>query len=117
MQIDKNYKVKISIIDENKESTENNEIKILRNYSKEVFKSFVEISPKEIVLQAAQRQKYIDQSQSLNLMIDPSVSAKQINQLYLYAWEEGIKTLYYQFSKSSAKDFARNILECSSCEG
>jgi len=85
--------------------------------SKAVFKSFVEITPKELVLQAAQRQKYIDQSQSLNLMIDPSVSAKQINQLYLYAWEEGVKTLYYQFSKSSAQDFARNILECSSCEG
>jgi ribonucleoside-diphosphate reductase alpha chain len=82
-----------------------------------VFKSFVEISPKEIVLQAAQRQKYIDQSQSLNLMIDPSVSAKDINKLYMYAWEEGVKTLYYQFSKSSAQDFARNILECSSCEG
>jgi ribonucleoside-diphosphate reductase alpha chain len=81
-----------------------------------VFKSFVEISPKEIVLQAAQRQKYIDQSQSLNLMIDPSVSAKDINKLYLYAHEEGIKTLYYQFSKSSAQDFARNILECVSCE-
>ena len=85
--------------------------------TKEVFKSFVEISPKEIVLQAAQRQKYIDQSQSLNLMIDPSVSAKDINKLYMYAWEEGVKTLYYQFSKSSAQDFARNILECSSCEG
>jgi ribonucleoside-diphosphate reductase alpha chain len=85
--------------------------------TKGVFKSFVEITPKELVLQAAQRQKYIDQSQSLNLMIDPSVSAKQINQLYLYAWEEGVKTLYYQFSKSSAQDFARNILECSSCEG
>jgi ribonucleoside-diphosphate reductase alpha chain len=85
--------------------------------TKAVFKSFVEISPKEIVLQAAQRQKYIDQSQSLNLMIDPSVSAKDINKLYMYAWEEGVKTLYYQFSKSSAQDFARNILECSSCEG
>lgn len=85
--------------------------------TKSVFKSFVEITPKELVLQAAQRQKYIDQSQSLNLMIDPSVSAKQINQLYLYAHEEGVKTLYYQFSKSSAQDFARNILECASCEG
>ena len=85
--------------------------------TKAVFKSFVEITPKELVLQAAQRQKYIDQSQSLNLMIDPSVSAKQINQLYLYAHEEGVKTLYYQFSKSSAQDFARNILECASCEG
>ena len=84
--------------------------------TKEVFKSFIEISPKEIVLQAAQRQKFIDQSQSLNLMIDPSVPAKDINQLYLYAHEEGVKTLYYQFSQSSAQAFARNILECASCE-
>ena len=53
--------------------------------TKNVFKSFIEISPKEIILQAAQRQKYIDQSQSLNLMIHPSVPAKDINQLYLYA--------------------------------
>ena len=85
--------------------------------TKEVFKSFVEIPQKELVLQAAQRQKYIDQSQSLNLMIDPSVPARDINQLYIYAWKEGIKTLYYQFSKSSAQAFSRNILECSSCEG
>ena len=85
--------------------------------TKAVFKSFVEITPKELVLQAAQRQKYIDQAQSLNLMIDPSVSARDINQLYLYAWKEGVKTLYYQFSQSSAQAFSRNILECSSCEG
>ena len=85
--------------------------------TKAVFKSFVEISPKEIILQAAQRQKFIDQSQSLNIMIHPSVPAKDINQLYLYAHEEGVKTLYYQFSQSSAQSFARNILECSSCEG
>jgi len=84
--------------------------------TKEVFKSFIEISPKEIILQGAQRQKFIDQSQSLNLMIHPSVPAKDINQLYLYAHEEGVKTLYYQFSQSSAQSFARNILECVSCE-
>jgi ribonucleoside-diphosphate reductase alpha chain len=84
--------------------------------TKEVFKSFIEISPKEIILQAAQRQVFIDQSQSLNLMIHPSVPAKDINQLYLYAHEEGVKTLYYQFSQSSAQSFARNILECVSCE-
>lgn len=84
--------------------------------TKEVFKSFVEITPKEIVLQAAQRQKFIDQSQSLNLMIHPSVPAKDINKLYLYAHEEGIKTLYYQFSQSSAQSFARDILDCVSCE-
>ncbi len=84
--------------------------------TKEVFKSFIEISPKELILQAAQRQKFIDQSQSLNLMIHPSVPAKDINKLYLYAWEEGIKTLYYQFSQSAAQSFARDINECVSCE-
>lgn len=84
--------------------------------TKEVFKSFLEIAPKELVLQASQRQKFVDQSQSLNLMIHPSVPAKDINQLYLYAWEEGVKTLYYQFSQSSAQSFSRNILECVSCE-
>lgn len=84
--------------------------------TKEVFKTFSEISPKEIVLQAAQRQKYIDQAQSLNLSIDPSVPAKDINMLYIYAHEEGVKTLYYQYNKSSAQEFSRNILECKSCE-
>jgi ribonucleoside-diphosphate reductase alpha chain len=85
--------------------------------SKEVFKTFLEISPKEIILQAAQRQKFIDQAQSLNITIHPSIPVKDINQLYLYAWEEGIKTLYYQFSQSSAQSFVRNILECASCSG
>lgn len=84
--------------------------------TKNVFKSFIEISPKEIILQAAQRQKFIDQSQSLNLMIHPSIPTKDINQLYLYAHEEGIKTLYYQFSQSSAQSFSRDILDCVSCE-
>ena len=85
--------------------------------TKEVFKSFIEISPKEIILQGAQRQKFIDQSQSLNLMIHPSVSGREINKLYLYAWKEGIKTLYYQFSQSSAQSFARKINDCVSCQG
>jgi ribonucleoside-diphosphate reductase alpha chain len=84
--------------------------------TKNVFKSFVEISPSEIILQAAQRQKFIDQSQSLNLMIHPSIPTKDINRLYLYAHEEGVKTLYYQFSQSSAQSFSRNIMECASCE-
>ncbi len=85
--------------------------------TKEVFKSFIEISPSELILQAGQRQQFIDQSQSLNLMIHPSVPAKDINQLYLKAHELGVKTLYYQFSQSSAQSFSRNILECASCEG
>lgn len=83
--------------------------------TKEVFKSFVEISPKELVIQAAQRQKFIDQSQSLNLMIHPSIDTKEINKLYLFAWEEGVKTLYYQFSQSAAQSFSRDINYCDSC--
>lgn len=84
--------------------------------TKEVFKSFIEISPKELIIQAAQRQKFIDQSQSLNLMIHPKIPAKEINKLYIFAWEEGIKTLYYQFSQSAAQNFAREINECVSCQ-
>jgi len=85
--------------------------------TKEVFKSYIEISPKELILQAAQRQEFIDQSQSLNLMIHPSIPIKEINKLYIYAWEEGVKTLYYQFSQSAAQSFSRDINSCSSCEG
>ena len=85
--------------------------------TKAVFKSFIELSPKEIIIQAGARQKFIDQAQSLNLMIHPTVPAKDINQLYLFAHESGVKTLYYQFSMSSAQAFSRNILECVSCEG
>lgn len=84
--------------------------------TKEVFKSFIEITPKEVILQAAQRQQFIDQSQSVNLTIHPSVSAKEINKLYIYAWQEGVKTLYYQFSQNAAQSFSRQINECKSCE-
>ena len=84
--------------------------------TKEVFKTFMEISPKELIIQASQRQRYIDQGQSLNLIIHPSIPTKDINQLYLYAHESGVKTLYYQYSQNSAQAFSRNILECVSCE-
>jgi ribonucleoside-diphosphate reductase alpha chain len=83
-------------------------------HEKSVFRTFSEINQKILIKQAADRQKYIDQSQSLNLMIDPSISTKELNALYLYAWEEGIKTLYYQHSMNAAQQFSRKkILESS----
>lgn len=82
---------------------------------KAVFKTFAEISPKEIIIQAAARQKFIDQGQSLNLMIGPGIPVKDVNALYIFAWEMGIKSLYYQFSVNAAQQFARNILDCASC--
>lgn len=84
---------------------------------KAVFKTFGEISPKEVVIQAAQRQKYIDQSQSLNLMIHPSIPTKDVNALMIEAWRMGVKSLYYQYSVNAAQAFSRNILQCTSCEG
>lgn len=89
----------------------------LTQEEKDVFKTFSEISQKEIIIQAAQRQKYIDQGQSLNLMIPPNTKAKDVNELMIFAWEQGIKSLYYQRSANPAQELARSILTCSSCEG
>ena len=88
----------------------------LSQHEKDVYKTFGEISQKEIVIQAAQRQKYIDQGQSLNLMIAPSVKAKDVNELMIFAWEQGIKSLYYQRSANPAQELARSILECTTCQ-
>lgn len=88
----------------------------LTREEKDVFKTFSEISQKEIVIQAAQRQKYIDQGQSLNLMIIPTAKPKEVNELLIFAWEQGIKSLYYQRSANPSQELARSILTCSSCE-
>ena len=89
----------------------------LSEEEKDVFKTFGEISQKEIVIQAVQRQKFIDQGQSLNLMVAPNVPMKEVNQLMIYAWENGLKGLYYQRSANPSQELARSILNCSSCEG
>lgn len=91
-------------------------LEFLTEEEKSVFKTFGEISQKEIVIQAAQRQKYIDQGQSLNLMIPPDTKPKEVNELLIFAWEQGIKSLYYQRSANPAQELARSILTCKSCE-
>ncbi|MCK3655762.1 ribonucleotide-diphosphate reductase subunit alpha [Pasteurellaceae bacterium Macca] len=89
----------------------------LSEQEKEVFKTFSEISQLSVIQQAAQRQKYIDQGQSINIMVHPATPAKDLNQLYLTAEELGLKSIYYQYSMSAAQVFNRNLLSCSSCEG
>jgi len=89
----------------------------LSDHEKEVFKTFGEISQKEIVLQAGIRQKYIDQSQSINLMIHPKTPPRDTNQLLIYAWEQGVKTLYYHRGTNPSQELSRNLLTCTSCEG
>jgi ribonucleoside-diphosphate reductase alpha chain len=87
----------------------------LSEEEKNVFKTFGELSQKEIIIQAAQRQKYIDQGQSLNIMIPPTTKPKDVNELMIFAWEQGVKSLYYQRSANPAQELARNILDCQSC--
>lgn len=91
-------------------------LKFLTEHQKEVFKTFGEISQKEIIIQAATRQKFIDQAQSINLMIHPKTPVKDVNQLLIFAWEQGVKTLYYQRGTNPAQELSRNLLTCASCE-
>lgn len=83
------------------------QLDFLEKEEKEVFKTFSEIDQNVIIEQAGDRQKFIDQGQSLNLMIDPSISIKDINALYIKAWELGVKSLYYQHSINAAQQFNR----------
>lgn len=91
-------------------------LKELSQTEKDVFKTFKEISPMEIITQAAQRQQYIDQAQSLNLNIPASMPIKDVNNLMIEAWKMGVKTLYYQRSQSVSKELMVNFVTCSSCE-
>lgn len=83
----------------------------LTDHEKKVFRTFSEVEQNSIIEQAAARQKYIDQAQSLNIMIDPTMPVKDLNALYLYAWRKGIKTLYYQHSMNAAQQFGRKKLQ------
>lgn len=92
----------------------------LSELEKGVFKTFIEINPTSVIDQAAVRQVFIDQAQSLNLMVDPSLPTKEINQLYLHAWKMGVKTLYYQYNLNAAQSLQRErymTSSCSACEG
>ncbi|MDR0229318.1 MAG: ribonucleoside-diphosphate reductase subunit alpha [Flavobacteriaceae bacterium] len=88
----------------------------LTTEEKAVFKTFKEISQLELIQQAAIRQKYIDQAQSLNLNIPSELPIKEVNNLMIEAWKLGVKTLYYQRSQSVSKEMVTNLVTCSSCE-
>ena len=91
-------------------------LECLTQEEKEVFKTFKEISQYEIISQAALRQRYIDQSQSLNVNIPSEIPIKDVNKLFIEAWRQGVKTLYYQRSSSVSKEQLTNIVSCTSCE-
>jgi ribonucleoside-diphosphate reductase alpha chain len=92
---------------------------ILTEDEKEIFMTFPEINQFSLVQQAATRQKYIDQTQSLNLAFDPTDSPKWINQVHMEAWKLGVKTLYYLRTDSVIKGDlgSRTTEDCLSCDG
>jgi ribonucleoside-diphosphate reductase alpha chain len=91
---------------------------ILTNEEKEIFLTFKEINPYEIIRQNGIRQKHIDQAISLNLTFDPSDTPKYISDVHKLAWKEGIKTLYYMRSESILRgDNLQRTADCVACEG
>ena len=93
-------------------------LSVLTEEEKEIYLTFSEVNQLELVRQAALRQKYIDQTQSLNLCFDPTDSPKWINQCHLEAWKLGVKTLYYLRTDSVIKgDLGSRTAECVSCDG
>jgi ribonucleoside-diphosphate reductase alpha subunit len=93
---------------------------------KQIYKTVWEIKMKDIVDMAADRGKFIDQSQSLNLFIaDPSVD--KLTAMHFYSWKKGLKTgMYYlrtrpavnaiQYTVSDGGDTGTDDISCISCQ-
>ena len=109
---------------------------ILSDYEKDVFKTAMEIDQRWIVQHAADRQTFIDQSQSVNLFFRPNANVKYLHAVHFQAWKQGLKTLYYCRSEKIgkadkvSKQIERQVIEeldlkalateeeiCLSCEG
>ncbi len=91
-------------------------LSILTDHEKDVFKTYSEIDQKVIVYQASNRQEFIDQAQSINVMVHPDMPIKEVNDIYITAWRLKIKSMYYQHSMNAAQKFKQKK-ECASCEG
>ena len=89
----------------------------LNQREKDIFKTFSEISPKDIIDLTSDRQQHIDMGQSLNLMFRKNYTMKDIYDIHKYAWDKGVKTLYYAYNSAHAaleKD-GENWDTCVSC--
>jgi ribonucleoside-diphosphate reductase alpha chain len=73
------------------------------DWTKDVFKTSMEIDQRWLVQHASDRQEYIDQAQSLNLFFRPDVNIKYLHAVHFLAWKSGLKTLYYCRSEKIGK--------------
>lgn len=102
-------------------------VSALSEEEKAVFLTAREINQYSLIRQAAQRQRWIDQGQSLNLFFtvpsnkeDGKLIAKYIHGVQMEAWELGVKSLYYLKTESPLKGdsvFFGKDGECKACEG
>lgn len=96
-------------------------LNFLSDDEKSLFKTGIEIDQEVIVRQAAQRQKWVDQGQSLNLFFSKSVDPRYIHKVHLLAHELNLKSLYYMRTQSILKgdSVSRQQDEdvCKACEG
>jgi len=72
----------------------------LDDWTKDVFKTAVEIDQRWIIEMAADRQEFICQSQSLNVFFPSNVSKQELHAIHIMAWKRGVKTLYYLRSEA-----------------
>jgi ribonucleoside-diphosphate reductase alpha chain len=73
------------------------------DWTKDVFKTSMEIDQRWVIQHAADRQTEIDQAQSLNVFFRPDSNIKYIHAVHFQAWKQGLKTLYYCRSEKIAK--------------
>jgi ribonucleoside-diphosphate reductase alpha chain len=78
-------------------------LNFLDEWTKDVYKTAMEIDQRWIVDHASHRQSYIDQAQSLNLFFRPDVNVMYLHAVHFQAWKQGLKTLYYCRSEKLAK--------------
>ncbi len=67
----------------------------LDDYQKDVFKTAMEIDQRWVIQHAADRQQFIDQSQSTNVFLPPNVDIAYLHHIHFSAWKKGLKSLYY----------------------
>lgn len=114
---DKNLEVWQSIV---KHEGSVQHLDFLTNKEKDLFKTAFEIDQRWIIDLAADRQKFICQSQSLNLFLPSNINKYDLHMLHFTAWEKGIKSLYYVRSRSvSSAEFigeTKEYEQCLSCQ-
>ena len=85
-------------------------IDIIPEDLKELYKTVWELSMKDIIDMSRQRGYFIDQSQSLNLFMEGATTAK-LTSMHFYAWKSGLKTGMYYLRTKSAVDAIKFTLD------